>query len=297
MTKLKKLNGKFGAEDYMDLALVESIKRGHQESFTMLYNKYHKYLHRKIFFALRNKYEVDDVVSEIFQKIYENINQYQKDYTFNAWISTLSHNYMIDYIRKNKRRTEVCCVSLDEPINNPDSDVSNSLIGDLIPYEGEIVPHGMIASEDIERTSKLKVTYTAIENLTNISIDTMPVTTGFIFKKFHYDYKTPDDISSELNIGLKEVEDHIKKGYEYYDRAELEKHILKMYLFEQRSYQEIAKAVNMNLNSLRVTLKRAKEKVVKSINVQKALIEVAGIYTLEQLRLEEWYLCVNTETK
>ena len=31
------LRGKFGAQDYQDLALVESIKRGNQAAFTMLF--------------------------------------------------------------------------------------------------------------------------------------------------------------------------------------------------------------------------------------------------------------------
>lgn len=273
---------KFGIQDFQDLALIESVKRGNQHAFELLYKKYYPHMHKKIFFALKNKHDAEDVVSEIFQKIYENIGKYKKDYTFNAWITRLANNYMIDFIRKNQRNVLVKnSISIDVPVDNQESEFEIQ-----IPSND---PEILTASESIERLAKLKVAYNAIENLTTQAIDNLPVMTGFVFKKFHLDGKTPIEISDELNLNLKDVEDHIKKGYERYDQARLEQRILEMYLKEELPYDVIAKKVKMNLNTLKVTLMRAKDKVVKSINLHLAAIEVSGVYNLEQLNVDDWY--------
>lgn len=280
--------GKFGAQDFQDLALVDSIKRGNQQAFEILYKKYYPHMHRKIFFALRSKEDAEDITSEIFQKIYENIGRYEKNYTFNAWITKLAQNYMIDFIRKNKRDVVACnSISIDAPVLQDDSEVEFQ-----VPSNE---PELLTASEKIERMAKLKVAYDAINNLPNLAIESLPVMTGFIFKKFNDNDKTPFEIAEELQMDVKEVEEHIKKGYERYDQAVLEQKILEMYLKEELPYEVIAKKFKMNLNTLKVTLMRAKDKVVKSIDVRKAVIEVAGVYSLEQLKVDEWYTVLKPE--
>ena len=189
---------------------------------------------------------------------------------------------MIDFIRKNQRNVLVKnSISIDVPVDHLESEFEFQ-----IPSND---PEVLTASESIERLAKLKVAYDAIENLTIQAIDNLPVMTGFVFKKFHLDGKTPIEIADELNFDLKDVEDHIKKGYERYDQARLEQRILEMYLKEELPYDLIAKKVKMNLNTLKVTLMRAKDKVVKSIDLHLASIEVAGIYNLEQLNVDDWY--------
>lgn len=285
-TQLKQ--GKFGADDFQDLALIESVKRGNRDAFTLLYKKYYPYMYKKIFFSLKNKEDAEDIASEIFQKIYENIDKYEKQYTFNSWVSKLAHNYIIDFIRKNKRNViALNSISIDAPVIQDEPNLELQ-----VPSND---PELLTASEKIERMAKLKVAYDAITNLPNIAVGSLPVKTGFIFKKFINDEKTPFEIAEELHMDVREVEEHIKKGYERYDQALLEQRILEMYLKEELPYDVIAKKFKMNLNTLKVTLMRAKDKVVKSIDLRKAAIEVAGIYSLEQLKLDEWYFLESEE--
>jgi RNA polymerase sigma-70 factor (ECF subfamily) len=280
--------GKFGAQDFMDLALIESVKRGNKEAFTLLYKKYYPFMYRKLMYSLRNKQDAEDITSEIFQKIYENIDKYEKQYTFNAWVTKLAHNYMIDFIHKNKKDVIAYnSISIDEPVFQDESEVEFQ-----IPSQE---PELLTASEKVERMAKLKVAYDAINNLPNLAIENLPVKTGFIFKKFNFDEKTPFDISEELQMDIKEVEEHIKKAYERYDQAVLEQRILEMYLKEELPYEVIAKKVKMNLNTLKVTILRAKDKVIKSIDLRKAVIEVASVYNIEQLNVDDWYTILKPE--
>ena len=283
---------KFGTTDYQDLALIESIKRGNQAAFTRLFKKYHPILHQKAFMALRNQDDADDIASEIFQKIFENIHKYKKEYTFNAWISTLAKNYIVDHIRKNKTDALKQSLSIDEPIsvnysNYSANDFENKTIfGDTLKSD---VPEVMTASEDVERQAKLTIAYAAIEQLPDLAVNAMNNLSSFIFFMFDTEGRTPIEIAGVLQMELADVEDHIQKAYKRHDQGKLERKILEMYYLENKSYDEIAKSLKIKLNTMRVTLMRAKQTVINSIDVRQSLIEVASVYTMEQLDINRTY--------
>lgn len=283
------LRGKFGAKDYQDLALVESIKRGNQAAFTMLFKKYYPHLSRKIFFALRNRQDAEDITSEIFQKLYDNIDKYEPQYTFNAWLTRLAHNHMIDFILKNKRNILCSSLSLDAPVDNGDESGGSTLGDILVPKVDVHEYESMLASPEVERMAKLKVVYSTIDKMVDNAVLSLPKLTQEIFRKFNDDGKTPVEISEEYGIDLSDVELHIKKGYDRYDRAGVERKILKMYLMDEMPYEKISSELNIKLNTLKVMIMRAKEKLIKSINLKMAVIEVSGVYTLDQLNLDDWY--------
>mgnify|MGYP000929445971 FL=1 len=62
-----------------------------------------------------------------------------------------------------------------------------------------------------------------------------------------------------------------------------------MYLMDEMPYEKISSELNIKLNTLKVMIMRAKEKLIKSINLKMAVIEVSGVYTLDQLNLDDWY--------
>jgi DNA-directed RNA polymerase specialized sigma24 family protein len=147
----------------------------------------------------------------------------------------------------------------------------------------------MLASPEVERMAKLKVVYSTIDKMVDNAVLSLPKLTQEIFRKFNDDGKTPVEISEEYGIDLSDVELHIKKGYDRYDQAGVERKILKMYLMDEMPYEKISSELNIKLNTLKVMIMRAKEKLIKSINLKMAVIEVSGVYTLDQLNLDDWY--------
>ena len=281
MSKLTKQAPKFGESDYQDLALIESIKRGNQAAFTILFKKYHPYVYRKICLAIRDKVEAEDIASELFQKIYENIHKYEKVYTFNAWLTKIASNYMIDCIRKRKKNISLNAISIDEPIS---LDSSSEDVKHQIP---SMEPEAMIASESLERIAKLKVAYDAISRLPDLAIDSLPIDTEMVFRMFHEEGRTPAEISKFTGFEMVEVEDHIRKGYDKYDQGILEQKILELFYLEETKMTDIAEKVKMNINTVKVTIMRAKQKVIDSIDIRAAVIEVASTYALEQINVEK----------
>ncbi len=55
--------------------------------------------------------DIDDLLQNIFIKVYRNLNGYDTSLLFSSWIYRISHNEMIDWYRKEKRRATL---SLDD---------------------------------------------------------------------------------------------------------------------------------------------------------------------------------------
>ena len=70
---------------------------------------------------LRDKNHIQDSLQETFVKIIKNRKQYNEKYPFSSWFYRILKNVCIDYIRKEKRRSEIM-VSYAQSI-----DLNNSL--------------------------------------------------------------------------------------------------------------------------------------------------------------------------
>lgn len=90
-----------------------------QQFFGELVTRYEKklasYVHRLS--GLENQ-SVEDVLQEIFIKIYINLNDYDSDYSFSSWAYRIAHNETINYLRKNKKTIVVPLESEDENSKN-----------------------------------------------------------------------------------------------------------------------------------------------------------------------------------
>ena len=181
--------------------------------------------------------------------------------------------------------------SIDEDMsvntNNDTNGFENKTIfGDTLKSD---LPEVMTASEDVERQAKLTIAYAAIEQLPDLAVNAMNNLSSFIFFMFDTEGRTPIEIAGVLQMELADVEDHIQKAYKRHDQGKLERKILEMYYLENKSYDEIAKSLKIKLNTMRVTLMRAKQTVINSIDVRQSLIEVASVYTMEQLDINRTY--------
>lgn len=115
----KRTPGNFSPSDLDDLNALQVIKAGNRNAFERLVKKYHDPLFRKIVLAVRSESVAEDILQEIFLKVYQKIDYYEKQYTFNAWITRVADNHIIDHVRKNQRNPLSKAMSLDEPVLTP----------------------------------------------------------------------------------------------------------------------------------------------------------------------------------
>ncbi len=91
-------NSKNGPQKLMQLA-----KNGDVEAFGHLYELYFAPVFRYIYFRVKNKSETEDLVQDVFLKVYKSISVFQeKDKSPLAYFFTVARNTIIDYWRKKR---------------------------------------------------------------------------------------------------------------------------------------------------------------------------------------------------
>ena len=95
--------------DYRDKTDAELVKLSlnNQEFFGVLIKRYEFKL---IAYILRlsniGHEEAEDILQNVFIKVYQNLNAYDSELKFSSWIYRITHNEVISHYRKNKARPE-----------------------------------------------------------------------------------------------------------------------------------------------------------------------------------------------
>ena len=63
-----------------------------------------------------NNEDAEDILQEVFIKVYLNLNDFNKDLKFSSWIYRITHNQVISGHRKLKARPEGYAVDLDDQL-------------------------------------------------------------------------------------------------------------------------------------------------------------------------------------
>lgn len=157
--------------------------------FNVLYDRYSSKVFGKCFSLLKSETKAQDAAQEIFVKVLLNLSKFSGKSKFSTWLYSITYNFCIDVIRKNKRDVGV-------------------LVDDINAYGDEV-------ADDIEDAQILE---------TNV-------------------------------IRLKEVLNEIPAG----DKA-----ILLMKYQDEFSIKDICEILNKSESAIKMKIKRAKEKFVKT---------------------------------
>lgn len=99
---------------YSDTDLVRMALKD-KESFYFLVKRYEDKLMRYINHATNvSPQEAEDLLQEIFIKVYRNLNGFDQRLSFSSWIYRIAHNEIVNYYHKNKRRFDQVDVHADE---------------------------------------------------------------------------------------------------------------------------------------------------------------------------------------
>ncbi len=160
-------------------SLLLAIKCDDPEAYKKIYTKYRLKVYYFAFRFLRNRTDAEEVVQEVFIKIWNLRKQINETLSFNSYLFTITKNFIFN-LNRNK-------------INH------QAFINFLIPFcsETENNTEESVISNDLE------------EHLRN-AIDKLPPKRKIIFKKSREEGLTYPQIASELNISEKTVESQIR---------------------------------------------------------------------------------------
>jgi len=84
--------------------LLEKAADGDRQAFKSIVVLYQQKVFLLAFSILRNREDALDVVQETFMRLYQKLDQYEKDRNFQAWLLQIAKNMSIDFYRKHHAR-------------------------------------------------------------------------------------------------------------------------------------------------------------------------------------------------
>ncbi|PLR78986.1 hypothetical protein CU633_02655 [Bacillus sp. V3-13] len=89
--------------DHSDQALVKMSARGNYEAYAELVNRYSNLVYSIALNKIRDFQHSEDISQEVFVKAWSKIQDMNEGEKFSAWISAITRNQCIDWLRKNSK--------------------------------------------------------------------------------------------------------------------------------------------------------------------------------------------------
>lgn len=86
-----------------DEAIANIVQEGDAEAFGQLIERYEAKLRRYAQKFLHVEHEIDDLVQDIFVKVYTNIQSFDSNQRFSPWIYRIAHNSFINELKRKSR--------------------------------------------------------------------------------------------------------------------------------------------------------------------------------------------------
>lgn len=86
-----------------DIAIIESIKAGNTEAFSVIVNRYRQQVARAVIGMLGNTAEADDVGQEVFIRFYKSIEQYRGESSLSTYLTRIGINLSLNALKKQKK--------------------------------------------------------------------------------------------------------------------------------------------------------------------------------------------------
>lgn len=85
-----------------DLTLIRRTKKGDEQAFKQLIERYQRKAYAVAFGMLKEREEALDIVQEAFIKTYKHMDNFKGDASFYIWLYRIVFNLCIDVLRKRK---------------------------------------------------------------------------------------------------------------------------------------------------------------------------------------------------
>jgi RNA polymerase sigma-70 factor (ECF subfamily) len=161
--------------------LVVALRNNSGGAFKQLFDRYSQKLFHFVLSYLKSDVESEEIVQEVFLKIWENRGNLKNDKSFKSYLFTIAFNAIKKYFNKKMRE--------------------DKYTHDLIEWLGEEKP-------EVET----KIEFEALIDKLDSLIDQFPEKRKKIFLSRKKEGKSVDAIAREMDISPKTVKNHITQG-------------------------------------------------------------------------------------
>jgi RNA polymerase sigma-70 factor (ECF subfamily) len=157
--------------------ILKRILLGDKESFGELFLKHQDFIFKIIFGYVKVQEDAEDILSDVFLKAYEKIEDFRGDSKISSWLYRIAYNLSMNWLERKKDRN----VDITPEIENSVKEDSYEKI-----FEKAIIS----------------------KSLGNV-IEGMPDKYKIIIKLYYFEEKSYDEISEILKIPINTVKVHL----------------------------------------------------------------------------------------
>lgn len=108
--------------------VIDYLKTQNGNLFDILYKRYSGKVYAKCISLLKNEARAEDAVQEIFMKVLLNLSKFSGRSKFSTWLYSISYNFCIDTIRKQKKQPSTRAEDIDNREDVADEDINDKFI-------------------------------------------------------------------------------------------------------------------------------------------------------------------------
>lgn len=87
-----------------DNELVKKSRRGNQDAYREIVHRYQGRLFSYLYRLVGNKEEAEDLLQNVFVKVYRNIKRFDTKRKFSSWIYRIAHNEAVNFLKKRGKK-------------------------------------------------------------------------------------------------------------------------------------------------------------------------------------------------
>lgn len=167
-----------------DIDLVTLLTKDDEAAFSELYIRYKDKLYYFCLYLLKSKEEANDIVQEIFIRIWESRSFINPDLSFSSFLYTMARNRIMNFFR--------------------DMDIDTKV--------KEIVASQKITAEE---TTESQIIYTEYQEILQAAIEQLPTQRKRIFNMSRIENMSHKEIAAELDISVNTVQEHISEALKF----------------------------------------------------------------------------------
>lgn len=172
---------KMGIRKKTDTELVNLLIRDNETAFSELYVRYKDKLHYFCLSLLKSEEETNDIVQEIFIRLWESRIFINPNLSFSSFLYTIARNRILNYFRD---------MDIDAK--------AKSILAQNKPVEEDVIESNLI--------------YTEYQNILKEAIEQLSPQRKKIFNMSRMDNLTHKEIAEQLGISVNTVQEHISES-------------------------------------------------------------------------------------
>lgn len=158
--------------------LIEKIKEGNEDAFVAIYKRYRDKLKTYALVITDSQPVADDMVQEVFLKVWDNRKKLNPDLNFSHYIFKVTRNMALNYLKKTARHRH------------------------LIKNHAERIKDASYSTQDT-------ITFREYQSIFKDALKSLPPQKKLVFELSRHEGKSNKEIAEQLGLSIFTVKNHL----------------------------------------------------------------------------------------